>query len=125
MSRFFRFFLLVGIVFSSSVNAEILTVRQIKELIQKGGSGEQVAAVYADGVVAGLLALASTQRMESGVLSEFCDFFEAADEGRPLPNPALNVKALVSAWERQGRDMDVVFAELMMNYMSAQYGCNS
>ena len=123
MLRFILPSLLCGILFSPISSAEILTVKNIKDLIHKGEAGEQIAAVYADGVTAGLISMASLQRTETGVLTEFCGYFDAHEKGRPLPNPALHVKALVSAWERKGRNMDDLFVDLMINYMSAQYGC--
>ena len=108
----------------SSAYGDILTVQQVKELMNKEQIGELAATSYAQGVFDGLITMEYLHRKETGEKKEFCGLIDAYDQGRPIEHPASHRKELIAAWQRQGLSMDVVFADLAINYLSGQYGCN-
>lgn len=110
-------------IVAGSASAEVMTVRQVKELMQRGKLGELAATSYAQGVFDGMLAMEYLYRKETGKAREFCGIIDAHKSGTPIRHPAYRTKELLRVWEQLGRSMDAVFTDLALNYMSAQYGC--
>lgn len=107
----------------SSAHADVMTVRQVRDLFAKGQLGELAATSYAQGVYDGLITMETLRRSETGEQREFCGLYAAYKSGRPVEHPAARTRELLDTWEKQGRSLDVVFGDLALNYLSAQYGC--
>ena len=90
-------------------HADVITVQQVKDLLEKGEIGELSATSYSQGVFDGLIAMEYLKRTETGEAKEFCILIDAAKAGHPVV--------------RQGRKMDAVFSDLALNFLSKNYGC--
>lgn len=109
--------------FPGKAQAEIMSVQQVRDLLNNGKTGELAATAYAQGVFDGLIAMEYLRRTETGEAKEFCKLIDAYKLGTPIQHPAFMTKALVAAWEKQGRSMSTGFPDLAINYLSGTYGC--
>ena len=115
---------LCGLLFGiSTAQGEVLTVQQVKQLLQSGQQGEVAAIAYVQGVMDGMLAMEHLNRSKSMPSREFCKLIEAEASGRPLPHPAFKTKEIIAAWEREGRPTKTIIPEVVLSYFDAQFGC--
>jgi hypothetical protein len=114
---------ILWLALSSSANAEILTVQQVKELHDRDAVGKVAATSYSTGVFDGLLAMEALRRTERGEATEFCGVYDAHRRGQPIRHPAFRTRELIREWERQGRSMELPYHDLALNFLSATYGC--
>jgi hypothetical protein len=105
------------------VQAEILTVNQVKTLLEDGEIGRAAAIAYIQGVTDGILAMDSLAHKETGKPYEFCKLHEAYASGTPEKHPAYQTKRLVSAWEKNGYPMETLAVDMMLGFLTRQYGC--
>lgn len=108
---------------SCVAKADVMTVRQLKELIDEGSAGKAIAVAYVNGTVDGMVGLDFAQQNEGKRYPEFCKFRDARIKGEPLKNPAYRTEELVRAWENSGQSMDVPAADFVLAFLTAQYGC--
>lgn len=114
-------FALLG--WSTLCSAELMTVKHLKDFIAQGPSGELAATAYVQGVMEGMLGMDSLYQKEKKLKPEFCKFYEAQAQGRPERHPAYHTKQIVAAWEKQGLPMTTLAVDMVLAFMTAQYGC--
>ena len=115
--------LLLSVVCSTSVYAELMTVKDIKEMLQDGDRGELSAISYVQGIVDGMLGMDTLHHKEKQIPYEFCKLHAAYVNGVPERHPAFQTKKLVAAWEKQGYPMSALMVDMILTYMTDQYGC--
>ena len=102
-------------------NAEQMTVDQMKLMLdEKGKLGELGATSYVHGVVDGLIAMESMRRNGSIRPKEFCRVFDA---GAPAEHPAFRTREIVMAWQKAGKPMSTSAVDVVLSFMSGEYGC--
>lgn len=100
--------------------AEIMTVEQLRNMISKQGQvGEVAATSYFQGVVEGMMAMEAMRR--NGLMrdKEFCKLFDAVN----TQHPAYRTKQVIAAWEREGKPMETIAPDMVLSFLSSQYGC--
>lgn len=115
--------LITTLIYSSLATADVMTVKQLKEMIDKGPVGKAVAVAYVNGAVDGMVGLDFLKQKERGDKPEFCKFGDAKVNKTPLRNPAYRTEDLVNAWEKDGAPMDTPAVDFVLAFLSAQYGC--
>lgn len=100
-----------------------MSVKHLKDFIAQGPSGELTATAYVQGVMEGMLGMDSLYQKEKKLKPEFCRLYEAHAQGRPERHPAYRTKEIVAAWEKQGLPMTTTAVDMVMVFMTAQYGC--
>lgn len=116
--------LLAGLLIALPAQAELMTVKQLKDLLGAGKAGEAAAVSYVQGVTDGMLGMESLHKKERGTPLEFCKLHEASAKGQPMQHPALQTKNIVGAWERSKQPMNTLVVDMMLMYLSAKYGCS-
>lgn len=114
---------LIALFISFAARADVMTVGQLRDMVQSGGAGELAAVAYVNGAVDGMVGLDFLHQKERGSKPEFCKFRDARLRGKPLPHPAYRTKELLAAWEKQGQSMDTPAVDFVLAFLSAQYGC--
>ena len=117
----FGTFFLVG--WCSIANAQLMSVKHLKDFIAQGSNGELTATAYVQGVMEGMLGMDSLYQKEKKLPPEFCRFFEAYTQGKPQRHPAYRTKEIVAAWEKQGLPMTTSAVDMILAFMTSQYGC--
>lgn len=115
--------LVMSLAMSPSISAEsFMTVGQLKDMIDQGPAGKVAAVAYVQGTVDGLLGMDSLLKKELGKKPEFCKFFEMGERGS-VEHPATKTEFLVIKWEESGQRMNTLAVDMLIMYMTAQYGC--
>jgi hypothetical protein len=104
----------------TQVSAEVMTVQQLRDLIDKGMSGEALATSYFQGVVEGMFAMDSLRKKERGAKYDFCKIY---GNNKPIRHPAYETKRLVKLWESRGYSMSTLAPDMILMYLTRQYGC--
>lgn len=110
---------------AGQAQAEVMTVQQLRDMIaQKGDVGELAATSYFQGVVEGMMAM-ETMRRNGGIREkEFCKLLDGSPEDTAsILHPAYRAKEVIAAWERQGQPMNTVAPDVVLSFLSSQYGC--
>lgn len=106
-----------------SAQAEVMTIGQVKKLLNSGKTGEAAAIAYVQGITDGMLGMEALHHKEKGLPFEFCKFQEAHKLGKPILHPAYQTRKIVEAWEREKQPMSTIMVDVMLMYLTAQYGC--
>jgi hypothetical protein len=116
--------LLAGLLIALPAQAELMTVKHLKDLLGAGKAGEAAAVSYVQGVTDGMLGMELLHKKERGTPPEFCKLHEASAKGQPMQHPAYQTKNIVRAWERSKQPMDTLVVNMIVMYLSAKYGCS-
>jgi hypothetical protein len=116
-------FLMLFAFFSSAANADVMTVRNLKEVLQLGPTGEVVVTSYVQGVVDGMLAIESMQARDHATPREFCKIHEAQKAGVPIQHPAYRAVEIVNRWEAEGLPLEALAVDMVLSFLDSQYGC--
>lgn len=108
---------------STPLNADIMSVQDLQNLLERGQVGELAAVSYVQGVVDGMLAIDSLHQRDANLPPEFCRFYESAAAGSPEDHPAQHTKELVRSWAEQGRSMETIAVDMVLAHLDATYGC--
>ena len=111
------------LAWSAVASPQLMTVRNLEELIAQGPGGEAVAVGYVQGVIDGMLGMDSLYQKEKRLPPEFCRFFDSYKKGKPERHPAYRTKELVATWKREGAPMDTIAVDMVLAHLSAQYTC--
>ena len=103
--------------------AQLMSVKHLKDFIAQGPNGELTATAYVQGVTEGILGMDSLYQKEKKLPPEFCKFYEASAQGKPIRHPAYRTKEIVAAWEKQGLPMTTPAVDMVLAFMTSQYGC--
>jgi hypothetical protein len=106
-----------------TAQAQLMTIQQLKDLLQRGTLGELGATSYVQGVVDGMLAMETMRRNGSIRPREFCKLMDAIDAKQKIGHPSSETKQVVEAWERTGKPMDTIAVDVVLSYLSGRYGC--
>ena len=117
------FVAIASIFFVQSTFADLMTVKDLDDLIARGATGEVAAVSYVQGVVDGMLGIDSLHQKERHTPPEFCRFFDSYKRGKPETHPAYRTKEIVAAWKQQGAPMSTPAVDMVLAYLSAQYSC--
>lgn len=117
--------LLAGLLTVLPAQAELMTMRQLKDMLGASKAGEAAAVSYVQGVTDGMLGIESLHNKEHRTPLEFCKLHEASAKGQPMQHPALQTRNIVAAWERSKKPMDTLVVDVMLMYLSAKYGCSN
>lgn len=104
--------------------ADLMTVGQLKGLLDQGDIGELIVTSYIQGVIDGMLAMETMHIRDHETPQEWCRLSDAARAGKPLRHPAFRAVEMVGAWERAGQPLDVIAIDMVLSFMDANYGCN-
>ena len=121
--------LLVAVILISALGgsricqAEMMSVRQLKELFESGPQGELAAVSYVNGTIDGMLAIDSLHQKERKLPPEFCAFDQAKRTGKSIKHPAYRTREFLVAWEREGKPMDAIAVDFVLAILDSQYGC--
>lgn len=107
---------------TGEASTDLMTVRNLDELIQSGQAGELAATAYVQGAVDGLLAMDALLEKEDGKKPEFCGFFEQARQS-PIEHPAKKTKRLVQMWKKSGQSMDTLAVDMLIMHLTARFAC--
>jgi hypothetical protein len=111
------------LVCSSFASGQLMSVKDLKDLIARGPDGELGATSYVQGVVDGMLGMDAVNQKEKKLPAEFCRFLESYKRGKPERHPAYRTKQLVTAWEKEGFSMNAPAVDMVLSFMTSQYGC--
>jgi hypothetical protein len=115
-------------IFSSAISIaatdDVMTVAQVKVLLNSTEKNQAMATAYMQGLVEGMLGLASAQAKEQEAPKEFCGFFALVEQGEKVRHPAHGINQTINAWERAGFPMQAPAVDLVLSYLEGQYGCD-
>jgi hypothetical protein len=108
----------------AEASGDLMTVAQVKVLLNSTEKDQAMAAAYMQGLVEGMLGLASAQAKEQKAPTEFCGFFALVKRGEKFQHPAYGINQTINAWERAGLPMQAPAADLVLSYLEGQFGCD-
>ncbi|MEO0561683.1 MAG: hypothetical protein AAF125_06200 [Chloroflexota bacterium] len=98
------------------------TVATLRGLLDTGDDGRVAVVMYITGVVDGLLSLDSLKHKQSGQALEFPKFKELMARGTSVVHPGNLGPFMVLMWQQTGGDMDAHAADMVLNFLTQQYG---
>jgi hypothetical protein len=102
----------------------MMSVEQLRQMMERDKLGELAATSYFQGAVEALLIMEGLR--EKGALKprEFCKVTEAHATGRPMAHPAFRAREAIKGWQSEGRPMNTNAADMVFAFMAGRnYGC--
>ncbi|MDZ7853492.1 MAG: hypothetical protein U5L98_12835 [Halomonas sp.] len=106
-----------------TARSELMSIKKVQELFNKGREGEIMGTSYSQGVFDGLIGMEGTRRHEGKGGEEFCGIFDAYEQDEPVRHPAYKTEMLIEEWNSRGWDMEAPFIDLALSYLSGKHGC--
>src|SRR5690606_7341406 len=99
---------------TGAASAEVMTVTQLREMLERGDQGDLAATAYMQGVMDGMIGMDALNHNQYGRPFEFCGL---QDVQRPVRHPAYRTEELVRAWEVAGYPMEVPVVDLVLSLL--------
>jgi hypothetical protein len=98
----------------------LMTVAELKQLGQRGKSGEVAATAYVQGAVEAYLNMDAIVSSQNKLLPAFCEFGPAYKAG--IEHPASLAPAMIAKWEAEGMGMDKPAMQMVRMYLMVKFG---
>lgn len=119
-----KLLVILSMLLVQRASAQLMTVKDLDDMVTRGGKPGEVAAVaYVQGVMDGMIGMDSLHQKEQHTPPEFCRFSESYKHGKPELHPAFRAKEIISAWKQDGYPMNTLAVDMILTYLSSEYGC--
>ncbi len=96
-----------------------MTVQQYHDMTTGTEKNQQVALIYAQGIIDGMLGLSSALALEGKVEKEFC----IENAKNPAVHPADVSAFYVLLWKKQGKSMTIPALDMLLTMLTERYSC--